>query len=153
MGRILNVCSNKSIVIKSFRIISLTMLISLKAIADLIYCVIGLPVIAAELINNRHWNLGLFGCKIVSTIILINLYGSVYFLSTISIGMASQKKTTVRIHRLWSIGKTESAVKRSMSSNVATDSSTSLQNKKVCMVASNNFLVVGHRKFIASNCL
>ena len=88
MGRILNVCSNKSIVIKSFRIISLTMLISLKAIADLIYCVIGLPVIAAELINNRHWNLGLFGCKIVSTIILINLYGSVYFLSTISIGMA-----------------------------------------------------------------
>ena len=60
----------------------------IKAIADLIYCVFGLPVIAAELINNRHWNLGLVGCKLVSAIILINLYGSVYFLSTISIGMA-----------------------------------------------------------------
>ena len=59
-----------------------------KAIADLIYCLFGLPVIAAELINNRHWNLGLVGCKLVSAIILINLYGSVYFLSTISIAMA-----------------------------------------------------------------
>ena len=63
----------------------------MKALADLIYCVFGLPVIAAELINNRHWNLGWVGCKIVSTIILINLYGSVYFLSTISIGTAKQR--------------------------------------------------------------
>ena len=67
------------------------------ALADLIYCVFGLPVIAAELINNRHWNLGLVGCKLVSAIILINLYGSVYFLSTISIGKSEKLTTDLKL--------------------------------------------------------
>ena len=55
------------------------------AIADFVYC-LGLPVMAVELFNHRQWILGSGGCKLMSGILLLNLYGSVYFLSTISVG-------------------------------------------------------------------
>ena len=35
---------------------------------------------------HRQWILGSGGCKLMSGILLLNLYGSVYFLSTISVG-------------------------------------------------------------------
>ena len=41
---------------------------------------------AVELFNHRQWILGSGGCKLMSGILLLNLYGSVYFLSTISVG-------------------------------------------------------------------
>ena len=41
---------------------------------------------AVELFNHRQWILGSGGCKLMSGILLLNLYGSVFFLSTISVG-------------------------------------------------------------------
>ena len=40
---------------------------------------------AVELFNQRKWFFGEVGCKLVSAVLLLNLYGSVYFLSIISI--------------------------------------------------------------------
>ena len=58
---------------------------ALKAFADLVYS-LGLPMLATELFLQRHWIFGSVPCKLVSTVLLLNLYGSVYFLSTISLG-------------------------------------------------------------------
>ena len=45
----------------------------------------GMPIMAVELFNQRKWFFGEGGCKLVSAVLLLNLYGSVYFLSIISI--------------------------------------------------------------------
>ena len=58
---------------------------ALQAFADLVYS-LGLPMLATELFLQRHWIFGSVPCKLVSTVLLLNLYGSVYFLSTISLG-------------------------------------------------------------------
>ena len=58
---------------------------ALEAFADLVYS-LGLPMLATELFLQRHWIFGSVPCKLVSTVLLLNLYGSVYFLSTISLG-------------------------------------------------------------------
>ena len=58
---------------------------ALEAFADLVYS-LGLPMLATELFLQRHWIFGSVPCKMVSTVLLLNLYGSVYFLSTISLG-------------------------------------------------------------------
>lgn len=42
-------------------------------------------MLATELFLQRHWIFGSVPCKLVSTVLLLNLYGSVYFLSTISL--------------------------------------------------------------------
>ena len=39
-----------------------------------------------DLVQQRKWKIGLAACKIFSAISLLNLYGSVYFLSFMSIG-------------------------------------------------------------------
>ena len=39
-----------------------------------------------DLVQQRKWRIGLAACKIFSAISLLNLYGSVYFLSFMSIG-------------------------------------------------------------------
>ena len=40
---------------------------------------------ALELFYHRHWLFGGLACRLISVILLLNLYGSVYFLSAISI--------------------------------------------------------------------
>lgn len=59
------------------------LIINLSA-ADCLYC-LGLPIWANDLIQMRKWSLGVAACKLFSAISLLNLYGSVYFLSFMSI--------------------------------------------------------------------
>ena len=75
-------------------------------LADLAYS-LTLPLLALELFDLEHWKFGRIACKVsrkwrhfatkhsvitniqtLSFLLLVNLYGSVYFLSTIALGKA-----------------------------------------------------------------
>ncbi|XP_068103972.1 C5a anaphylatoxin chemotactic receptor 1-like [Hyperolius riggenbachi] len=53
------------------------------AVADLLCC-LSLPVVIMEVILG-HWPLGLFACKVIPSLLLVNMYASVLILTVISI--------------------------------------------------------------------
>ncbi|XP_056393951.1 C5a anaphylatoxin chemotactic receptor 1-like [Hyla sarda] len=54
------------------------------AVADLLCC-LSVPVNIMTLLTLGHWPLGLFACKFISSILIINMYASVFILTLISI--------------------------------------------------------------------
>ncbi|XP_061469254.1 B2 bradykinin receptor-like [Rhineura floridana] len=73
------------------------------AAADLLL-LCGLPFWAINIANNFHWPFGLTLCKVINTIVYMNLYSSIYFLVMVSIDryLALVKTMSLgRLRRVW----------------------------------------------------